>query len=190
MIEKIERAAAQIGAEIFRDGRLNIWGIRTPRGEFNDWFYLFYFKDGVLHETPLLRGTTEPGQGWLWKVMGNPTGTASLCANQQYVDCWKIGKHKGKYDALIQSEKAKFIVVRDANQNGVIDYNNLKYTDVRGLNFHTTKLNYLRNFIGKFSAGCQVCLLWDQYWSYAWPMIKECRQEFYSYTLIEEALCV
>lgn len=105
------------------------------------------------------KGTTEPGQGWLGEKMGNTGGTFVLQHNRQYRDAFKYGYHKGKYPAAVQSERAHFQGWRDKNMNGVVDYTGPIYTDVHGLNFHKTKHGYLRNFIGLFSAGCQVC--WD-----------------------------
>lgn len=157
--DTLEYFAGEVRFKIHRNGKLNLWGIRTPRGEFNDFFILWRYVDGRVQSFIVSKGTTEPGQGWLWQKMGNKNGTAILVHDRQYTDCWEYALHRGKYPAGVQSDRAKFLVWRDRNMNGRVDYEGKIYTDVQGANFHRTKAGYVKNFIGLFSAGCQV--VWD-----------------------------
>jgi len=178
------------GFEIFSDGRLNIWGVRTPRGEFNDYFVYFWMADGKWNSI-VCEGTTEPGQNYLGKVLGNPNGTAVLQHNKQYIDCWEIRKHKQQYDALCQRYSFKFAVWRDKNYNNVVDYEGKTYWDAAGINNHTTKMGYVRNFIGGFSAGCQVIWSHKIFTYEIMPVVKALRElhkNKYSYTLVLDDL--
>lgn len=183
-LEKFEQVAKRNGIEVYRDGRLNFWGIRTPQGEFNDFFKVWYYDGKKIVDLPLFKGTTEPGKSWLQNVLGNPKGTAVLIHNRQYKDCWMIGKHKGKYEALVQSDKSKFTVWRDNNKDGDADYSAEEYYDVGGLNFHSTKLGYSSNWIGNFSAGCQVAWDYNYFSKTVMPFIKNRNQKYYSYALV------
>ena len=167
--------------------KLNIWGIRTPQGEFNDYF-LYFWRVGNQWKKILAKGTTEPGQSYLQKKMLNKNGTAILVHNQQYLDCWEVRKHKQQYDALCQIRGYQFKVWRDANQNGVVDYGGDIYTDATGINNHSTRLGYLANWIGDFSAGCQVVWFWAVF-AEIMKLVKERNEKTYSYALItDEAL--
>lgn len=183
-LEQIEKVMNLLDFEIYKDGKVNIVGIRTMNGEFNDQFLYFKYIDGVPVILPSILGTTDPGKSYLMKVLGNPNGTAVLIHDAQYIDCWQIGKHKGKYEALVQSGRAKFKVWRDRNMDGDVDYVGTIYSDVLGLNHHTTKLGYKANWIGNFSAGCQV--VWDQksFAEVIMPFCKSTGQKYYTYTLI------
>ncbi len=164
--------------------KLNIWGIRTPQGEFNDWF-IYFWKVGNKWEKILTLGTTEPGQGYLNRIMGNKNGTAVLVHNRQYIDCWEIGKHHGKYDALCQIYGYQFAVWRDSNKNGRVDYEGRIYDDAQGINNHSTRLGYAANYIGNFSAGCQVIWSWKVF-EEIMRIAKERNEKRYSYTLVTE----
>lgn len=180
----IEKVMNIMGFDIYKDGRVNIVGIRTMDGEFNDVFLYFKYINNIPIILPGIVGTTDPGKSYLKKVLGNINGTAILVHDNQYIDCWQIGLHKGKYEALVQSAKAGFIVWRDKDMDGQVDYSGKTYNDVLGLNHHTTKLGYKANWIGNFSAGCQV--IWDQQ-SFAediMPFCKATGQKYYTYTLL------
>lgn len=169
-----------------REGFVNIIGVRVYLGEFNDWFIFTRTWKG-LREYYVLQGTTEPGQGWLLEMMGNIKGTAILVPGH-YEKCWTLGVHKGKYPALVQKIGYPFKVWRDKNKNGKADARGTVYTDARGINLHTTKQGYLTNFIGKFSAGCQVVFSYKDFMKILLPMFKEhsLRYKEFNYTLLTE----
>jgi len=86
--------------------------------------------------------------------MGNINGTAILIPDF-YSACWVVGKHNGKYEALVQY-KEPFRVWRDNDQDGQFDYHGVEYRDVTGLNMHTESLVNETEKVGAYSAGCQV----------------------------------
>jgi hypothetical protein len=134
------------------------------------------------------KGTTKPGLYWLGKEhIGNIDGTAILIPDQ-YRSCWIVGKHKGEYEALQQSDRAQFKVWRDKNKDGHLDYSGKIYYNVAGLNGHCESLIRETERVGAYSAGCQVrqydlehfavmnlCKLSTIYWG-----------KYISYTLFEE----
>lgn len=169
-----------------REGFVNIIGVRVYLGEFNDWF-IFTRKWQRKREYYVLQGTTEPGQGWLWKLMGNKKGTAIL-VNGYYKKCWQLGYHKGKYLALVQKTGYPFKVWRDKDKNGKADSRKEIYTDARGINMHTTKQGFSTNWIGKFSAGCQVVFSYKDYMDILLPMFIEHSKRYkdFDYILLNE----
>ena len=186
-IKTLKQFSYNSGFKILDYSKLNIWGIRTPRGEFNDLF-IYFWKNIDRWDFIIEKGTTEPGQGYLLNKMLNKNGTAVLCHNHYYADCWSIRKHNNSYDALCQRDGYQFKVWRDANQNGVVDYGGDIYTDAQGINNHSTRLGYLANWIGDFSAGCQVVWFWAVF-AEIMKLVKERNEKTYSYALItDEAL--
>jgi hypothetical protein len=179
-----KKIAAQYGFKIFSD-RLNIWGIRTPKGEFNDYFIFFPAID---EDYLVVQGTTEPSAGYIPTIFkkgkSNPNGIAVLVSNSQYLNCWKFGLHKGKYKALQQNGN-KFLVTRHKKDEGDNYYNLRQYTDVGGLNLHTTKLGYTLNSILGFSEGCQVIWNAEVYFEDVIPLIEKYNQKTYDYTLVD-----
>jgi len=135
---------------------VNLFGIRNGYdtvNEFNDILGIA-FRDDL--GNPIViehRGTTKAGLYWLKSKMGNANGTA-LLQPDQYPNCWKIGDHKG-YEALVQ-KGMPFKVWRDADQDGQLDHDGKTYTDVTGLNMHTTSFINEIDKVGAYSAGCQV----------------------------------
>jgi hypothetical protein len=107
------------------------------------------------------RATTKPGLSALNGKPMNANGTFILMPGF-YRDCWKIGKHnKGnehEHDALVQNGTGIFRGWRDNDMDGVFDFSGPIYTDVVGLNDHTTRAHTIKH-VGGFSYGCQVT--WD-----------------------------
>jgi hypothetical protein len=181
-IKNLERAYSNMGFSLNKDGFVNICGIRTKGGEFNDIFMYFKYSEGIPIFLPAILGTTEPGSYYLGGHLGNPEGTAVLIHDRQYIDCWVGGYHHTQ-EALVQSQKAKFAVWRDSNKNGIINYGSKEYHDVGGLNNHTTKEGYVRDFVYNWSAGCQV--IWNEP-SFEHTIIPFCKgtgQKYFSYAL-------
>jgi len=98
--------------------------------------------------------TTKPGLKPLSGGAMNPNGVAIIMPGF-YEKCWIIGKHKGQYDALVQNGSGVFKVWRDNDKDGNFDFSGKIYTDVSGLNDHTTKEHQINN-VGGFSEGCMV----------------------------------
>ncbi len=182
--QNCRKLASALGFKIF-DDRLNIWGIRTPKGEFNDYFILFpAIDEGYL----LVEGTTEPSTGYISTIFNsggrNINGIATLVSNQQYLNCWMLGYHKGRYEALVQVGH-KFLVTRHKKDTEDFYITTNVYTDVGGLNFHTTKIGYTLNAIKGFSEGCQVVFNAKEYFNKVIPLIKRYNQRVYDYTIVD-----
>lgn len=94
--------------------------------------------------------TTDPGLFYM-KSLINEKGAAILSPGQ-YVDCYRLGLHQGKYIALIQS-KGKVKVYRDNNFDDKYDLNNKDY-GFFGINIHKPEKE--SSIVDKNSAGCIV----------------------------------
>jgi hypothetical protein len=96
--------------------------------------------------------TTNPGTHWLQNLL-NPKGSAVLKPGQ-WDDCWKIGLHQGKYEALVQC--APITVYRDADRDDVAEEQGKEDTGLFGINIHRANPSMISKIIDKWSAGCQV----------------------------------
>jgi len=99
--------------------------------------------------------TTDPGTYWLEHPM-NKLGTAAVVADRQYKGLWTLGKHKGKYEALVQV--GEVAVHRDNDLNTKVDYSddNIQ-TGHFGINCHrASSSEFGSTKVEKWSAGCQV----------------------------------
>ena len=104
-VNKLREALARLGYAFFENGNhnLNIVGIRTKDMEansFNDFIAVAY-KDRGLWELMVYEATTDPGVYWRKHPM-NRKGTAVLVPGQ-HRRCYKLGRHQGKYEALVQA---------------------------------------------------------------------------------------
>ena len=131
--------------------------------------------------------TTDPGKYWLENPT-NPKGTAVLVPGQ-YRSTWKIGKHQGKYEALVQRKPVK--VYRDNNKDDVIDYKNISTSideGYFGINIHRSNPYTESYVINKWSAGCQVFKAVEDYNEFMELCNKssEIYGNGFTYTLIDE----
>jgi len=168
---------------------LNIIGVRRDNhgtNTFDDFLLVMFLEEGSM-TTYQYQITTDPGKYWLENPM-NPKGTAILVPGQ-YRSTWKLGKHQGKYQALVQAKPVK--VYRDNNNDDIIDYANIENTldeGYFGINIHRSNPYDQSYVINKWSAGCQVFKSVEDYDSF----IKLCKDsaEIYgnrfTYTLISE----
>lgn len=148
------------GYAFFSNGNynLNIIGIRKNNNnkvtnKYDDILCVMY-KDNTGWVKKLYKITTEPGTYYMQKELGNPKGTAILVPGQ-YRGCWKIGKHNGKYNALVQQKPVK--VYRDGNKDDIYDmYNEVIHEGLFGINIHRSNQGFTRTTIDMYSAGCQV----------------------------------
>lgn len=144
---------------------VNIFGIRNSENkvdEFNDIIGVGVVQERFVEDPPTKQSiilqhaaTTDPGSAFLNESMMNPEGTACLIPGF-YRDCWMLGKHNGKYDALVQAKMGVFKVWRDKNKDGKLDMAGPVYSDVTGLDQHTTNFLTDAQKVGPYSAGCQV----------------------------------
>lgn len=172
---------------------LNIIGIRSNQGGkvtnlYDDALVVVYKTPSGQWTKQIYRITTEPGTYYMTKSLLNPKGT-SILAPGQYRSCWAIGKHAGKYKALVQ--KKKVFVYRDNNRDMVYDLKPEKLdTGVFGINIHRSNEFKTSVFVNKYSAGCQVFADPDQFRSFM-RLCEKQREYFksnsFTYTLLNES---
>jgi hypothetical protein len=120
----------------------------------------------------------------------NKMGTACVVANRQYKGTYKLGKHRGKYKALVQTGN-KIAIYRDNDRDPRYDFD--KSTIIEGyfgINIHraTTAKGGSVN-VNKWSAGCQVFQKPDDFKKF----LELCEKQVairgwdkFSYTLLDE----
>ena len=181
--------------------KLNIVGVRnfnTNPTNFDDYLYVIYKNsdNNWIGEEYII--TTDPSTTYLLKGgIGTYKGNKStaILPQGQYVDSFKVGYHKGNYEALVQS--ADICVYRDYNRNDVLDFN-VKDKDCGkfGINIHRAKpsgaddgLGNTKS-IGVYSAGCQVFQNYMCFLKFM-SLVKK-QEEMYgnrfTYTLIDKSL--
>ena len=168
---------------------LNLVGVsRDNEGTntFDDYLVVLYREEelAIINKYEV---TTDPGKYWLEKPI-NPKGTAVLKPGQ-YRGTWQLGKHQGKYEALVQRKPVK--VWRDNNKDDVIDYNNITLLSDEGffgINIHRSNPYDQSYVVNRWSAGCQVFKKIEDYNNF----IQVCKDSAkiygnsFTYTLIEE----
>ena len=197
MIPPLLSKIASMGHVVFtkkdRPWDLNLIGIRASEGKTNafDDMLVCLCRD----ENNLWRGyywpiTTDPGLYYL----ENPTrveGTAIL-KEGQYRHVWKLGKHRGKYDALVQTGNT-VTVYRDSNRDSILNMNpDSEMTGWFGINCHASSQSTETSKstrIDKWSAGCQVHATkkgFDQMMSLVRKQISAGLGSSFTYTLVRE----
>lgn len=156
----IPRSVQRKGYTFFEKGlyNLNLIAIRKNNdnaitNKFDDMLVVIY-KDDTGWRERFYNITTEPGDYYMRKKLGNPKGTAILVPDQ-YRGCFKIGKHKGQYDALVQAKPVK--VYRDGDMDEVYDmFPQTIQEGFFGINIHRSNQGFTRDTVDMYSAGCQV----------------------------------
>lgn len=169
---------------------LNIIGIRSDNQNkvtnlFDDIMIVEYL-DGKGHKTrKLYEITTEPGTYYMDHPLSKK-GTAIL-KEGQYKSCWKIGRHNGYYEALVQCNPVK--VFRDNNKDKVYDLNPETIDEgLFGINIHRSNPNRRSIYNDKWSAGCQVFANYKEFEEF----MNLCRRQMalygnsFTYTLLNE----
>jgi len=132
----------------YKDSLFMIVGIRSKADKPNE------FDDRLYLITPSkflsFQATTNPGTDWLQTFL-NPKGSAVL---KPGVYSYKLGLHKGEYEALVQA--APVTVYRDADKDLKSEEEGVLDTGYFGINIHRASKWSLSKLIGKYSAGCQV----------------------------------
>ena len=132
---------------------LTLVGIRNSQvrlNTFNDLFVLICPTRSNGYEVRQYLATTFPGTPNLIKPV-NPKGTAVLVPGV-YKDCYALGLHKGRYEALVQVRPVK--VWRDNDKDEVPEKTQYIDEGLFGINIHRASSTSL--LIGQDSAGCQV----------------------------------
>jgi hypothetical protein len=168
---------------------LNIIGVRRDNQGSNtfDDFLLVMYREGEAMVSHRWQATTDPGKYWLINPM-NPKGTAVLVPGQ-YRSTWQLGKHQGRYEALVQRKPVK--VYRDNTKDETINYNNITTLvdeGYFGINIHRSNPYDQSYVINKWSAGCQVFKKVEDYNNFI-QICKDSAQIYgnsFTYTLIDE----
>lgn len=193
LANKVMRALERKGYKFNDDGKnyhLNIVGVRNPStalNSFDDRVILVYRDDSGQMQAVEYPVTTDPGQYYTQVEFLNKDGAAILCPGQ-YTDVYKLGKHRGAYDALTQSG-GKVTVWRDKNRDDKLDRTGQKHTGWYGINIHRAGQSGTTTRVGKYSAGCQVFANADNFATFI-SMVKKSvgiRGNQFTYTLLEEA---
>jgi len=185
---QVHDAARAAGHVIFRgEHDLNLIGIRTADNSsnaFNDWMTVSHFRRDKTWAFYAFQCTTDPGLYWRQHPL-NVDGTAIVVPGQ-YRGLWQRGKHRGKYEALVQVGPVK--VWRDNNKDESLDFNGEPREGIFGINMHHASGTGRSTDVDKWSAGCQVLADIDDFNF----LITVCRRQIargyktFSYTLLDD----
>lgn len=152
-----KKTLKKLGYTYFSTGvfNVNIIGVRRNKVEnkntFDDYIVIEYYNDKRNLCKYIFPCTTTPGKVYLNKPQ-NKKG-CSILVPGQYRSAFTIGKHRDKYEALVQKLPVK--VYRDNNKDNNLDMNPKTIeSGMFGINIH--KAGYSSSFVNDWSAGCQV----------------------------------
>jgi hypothetical protein len=168
------------------DLNLNFIGIRNSKSKMDEWddrFVLLWQENGEDKSWISMEFTTDAGKHYMKQELLSPTGCAIL-APDQYKSLWTFGKHRGKYDAFIQSSPCK--VYRDRNKDDIYDFDSKSLMIGNfGINLHH---GYDSINVGANSAGCQV-FRHPKHLEYVLNLAKKSAVKYgskFTYTLIND----
>lgn len=171
---------------------LNIWGVRcdiTDTRRYNDLLLVFYkhndYDDNLngSWRYDWFTITTDPSDINLIKPV-NAKGCAVL-AEGQFKGAFRLGKHKGDYDALVQN--LPLPLYRANRKDGTLDLSGLISYEMAGINIHRASKWKVIDAIGLYSAGCQVFKSVRDYEDKFMPLVKSASIKYgsvFTYTLI------
>ena len=132
----------------------------------------------------IFAATTEPGITSMTKPVSYK-GCAILVPGQ-YRSAWKLGYHKGKYEAVVQYKPVK--VYRDNNKDAVYDFNPKTIEEgTFGINIHKAGTHSTQ--VDNWSAGCQVFANkedFEKFMKLVHYQISQGHGKLFTYTLINE----
>lgn len=186
--DQLEILAKKKGYVWFTDAYdLNVIGIRNSNritDAFDDTLAIAYKDKGGNKRVFLAPFTVDPGVHYTKNPMSKE-GCAIL-PEGQYLGLWILGKHKG-YVALSQRKPIK--VMRDSNKNLVGDGVLSTILEIIGLDLHRCLEDNIVLTVGKFSAGCQVVQVPEDFFyvlGLVKLQVKYVKSAIVSYTLISE----
>lgn len=155
--DQLRAAAIALGAQWCEEERaINIVGVRNTdevnANKFNDLICVAYTSHKFGHSVLICEASTDPGLYWR-NNLANVKGTAIL-PRGHYKRLWRIGKHQGKYTALVQLSPVA--VWRDANRDSKIETGTVLDTGMHGIALHRAGEFVKSILVDKWSAGCQV----------------------------------
>ena len=167
---------------------LNIIGVRRKctkvTNQFDDYIVVEYIDMYGIKTREVFAATTDPGLS----SITNPISSkgCAILAPGQYRSCWKLGYHKGKYEAIVQYKPVK--VYRDNNKDKVYDFDSKTIEEgIFGINIHKAGDN--STIVNGWSAGCQVLARrkdFDKLMKLAHYQISQGHGKLFTYTLINE----
>jgi hypothetical protein len=155
--------------------------------EWNDYIAYFYYDENKSpHLTEVNEFTANPGLSYL-KNPSNNSGTA-IIVEGWYRKLWKLGFHKGEYEALVQNTPIK--VYRDSNKDDLLDLSKSSIEEgMFGINLHRANVNSVASKVSVFSAGCCVFRRYND-WTKFMDEVHKCNkiggQEYWSLALFNK----
>ena len=194
--KQLKKVMKKKGYSFFESGtfNVNIIGIRATEKKtnvFDDTMLLVYKNKKKEWEVISSVITTDPGEKYLVDPI-NDKGTAILVPNQ-YRGVYKLDIHarnnsRFAHEALCQ-RGGKLQVWRDNNKDKVLDHNPESIDEGWfGVNIHRSKSSGEADYVGSYSAGCQVFKNSTDFKLFL-DIIKRSKKLYgnsFSYTLLEE----
>lgn len=187
---KFDEILVNKGYVYFSNGKynLNIIGVRRNgdkvTNKFDDFIVVEFIDIYGIKTRKVYSATTDPG---LTSVL-EPVSTkgCAILVPGQYRSCFKLGYHKGKYEAIVQYKPVK--VYRDNNKNQVYDFDSKTIENgMFGINIH--KAGEKSTIVNGWSAGCQVFARkvdFDDFMKLVHRQISQGYGKLFTYTLITE----
>lgn len=157
-LEELKERLKSKGYVYFDDNKpynVNLVGVRSKNrraGKFDDKFILAYRNRSLEQKYFVFPCTTDPSDYYLQKPLSS--GGTAIVVEGQYRGLWQLGKHQGRYTALVQ--RKPIAVYRDNNRDNILDMDKRTIeTGFFGINCHHAGF-LKRETVDLYSAGCQV----------------------------------
>ena len=154
--EILTKIQEEYGFMVFDDGAydLNIIAVRNLENnanQYDDKLHVCYLSEDGHWREDIFQVSTDPGRYWLEKE--DYKACAVYAHPQQARGAYQVGKHRGKYEALVQWRPVLYW--RDGNKDEKADYGGEVFKDIIGLNIHRRSIHD-SDEVNKYSAGCIV----------------------------------
>ena len=199
---RVRSAMADKGFAVFdAPESINVVGLRTPSrvaGRFDDFLLVFWIDDAGEPRAAVWPITTEPGLHYLRHPLR--TAGAAILIPGQYRGALVVGKHRGKYDALVWRGATPGRYWRDGNLDGVLDTTGEIESGYIGTNIHASDRDPFatsdrdrsggvegEDLIGHWSAGCQVFASSADYRAFWAIVVRSAKRHgsSFTYTLLD-----
>jgi hypothetical protein len=154
--EILTKIQEEYGFMVFDDGAydLNIIAVRNLQNnanQYDDKLHVCYLSEDGHWREDIFQVSTDAGRYWLEKE--DYKACAVYAHPQQARGAYKVGMHRGKYEALVQWRPVLYW--RDGNKDSKADYGGEVFKDTIGLNIHRSSIHD-SDEVNKYSAGCIV----------------------------------
>ena len=154
--EILTKIQEKYGFMVFDDGAydLNIIAVRNLENnanQYDDKLHVCYLSEDGHWREDIFQVSTDAGRYWLEKE--DYKACAVYAHPQQARGAYKVGMHRGKYEALVQWRPVLYW--RDGNKDEKADYGGEVFKDTIGLNIHRSSIHD-SDEVNKYSAGCIV----------------------------------